>query len=143
MPVELRDVIGTVDVTLAPWPEVELTFVGGDALPNGVRIEAEFVRTADDVDAGYAAPSAMGSRAALLQPPLVARSTRNATLHLPVGVRARRLTVHLVRGVGEAAVRSRPLAHATPPIAPDAVHVEVRIAADEWRRALAEVMEGR
>ena len=139
-PVTLRGVVGSATVTISPWPTVQVTFQGIEALPADARLQA----TVGPQDAGkrderrYRTMWRSGGLSNLLAPISGTIEVRDGAVSLPIGDGVQSLSVYLTLG---ASGRGKWLQQLTPNELVGGAPVTVQLSADEIRRVVADLQQ--
>jgi hypothetical protein len=136
-PVTLRGVEGAAEVTIEPWPLLELHLPGAAELPEGVKLRAGLNASAPERNQQrFVTDHQNSSLDRLLAPPRGSVEVENgkATLSLLDGVQELRILVQVGR-------HTKPLEQVTPREVVAGLPVTVQLSADEIRRVAAELQQ--
>lgn len=136
----LRGAVGSATVTLRPWPTVQVTFTGREALPAGAHLRA----SAHATNAGkrderrYSTPGRGGMLGDLLAPPMSLAEVKDGVIDLPIGDGVHGLSVYLSLAPGK---RGKFLKQMQPNELVAGAPVSVHLSADEIRSVVAELQQ--
>lgn len=139
-PVTLRGVVDSATVTLEPWPTVQVTFQGLEALPPGSVLEA----TASATNAGkrderrFSTEWRSSSLSSLLGPSTHLTQVQDGVVSLPFGDGVHSLSVYVRLGPDQ---RAKELKQVTPNELVAGAPVTVQLSADEIRSVVAELQQ--
>lgn len=139
-PETLRGAVGSATATLTPWPTVQVTFTGREALPAGAQLQASVLAT----DAGkrddqqYSTPWRSGMLSSLLASPTGLTDVQDGVVDLPVVDGVHRLSVYVSLAPGK---RGKFLKQMQPNEFAPGAPVTVQLSADEIRSVVAELQQ--